>query len=236
MSLFHDVVPNGDIILLLFSYHPKYEDISAKPLEDPNDKIAPSPFSPFPDEDPPPNEDEDVSDDELPPPKSIRQTVRIRVSSSKLSGFPAFIMLLEDKLPPEQRTWNPDRPGFDGTTEVHLKHDDPTAMLLLMKILHEKFDQVPNVDSNTLWELAILLGKYNLRNDYLKVCYTEWRRKGLNLQGQDVTGAMLYFCLSWLFEDEYMFYDLSKQLVLESRSRLRTDLPIPGYILGSYIL
>lgn len=208
MTLYHEVWPGGDVVLRMFIYWPGRREESAEVQDD-------------------------FSDDGIPPPDHVRETVWIRVSSDRLSSCsPAFANL------PKGETTSPEEPPEDDeidlhlATELRLEDDDPTAMLLLMNIIHGQFDEVPKVDPNTLWELAILLDKYKFQSSHLKVCYGEWRQKGFDLKKGNITGALLHLCLCWLFDDEYLFPDFSKHLILESRGRITTDLPIPEDILG----
>ena len=163
----------------------------------------------------------------LPPSIPSEVDVRIQVDSGLLKRIsPAFKYKFRNVFAPDY--------SFDlhGPIGVAFPDDDPTAMLVLMKIVHGSQDDVPVVDSTLLAEVIILSAKYQVPMIQFKKQFHKWGKEIPKLEEANTAGTLLWVCLSWWFGDRVMFKDATKRLILESRGRERTDLPIPGGIMG----
>jgi hypothetical protein len=109
---------------------------------------------------------------------------------------------------------------------IHLPHEDADMMLLLMAIVHTKFEQVPRkLDLSQLVELASICQKYDM-NAKVRPYIAGWLRPHQEHIMQP--GYEKWLCVSHQFGLDADYAKLSKHLAIECRVNRKNELLAPG--------
>jgi hypothetical protein len=210
MSSTHDIVPDGDVVLIL----------QQLPTENP---------SAVPDHATQTNQP-DGTTAESPPSEEIR----VRVSSTHLSSVSAYFKAMFNSHFVEGNSLHQ-----DGFVEVTLLDDYPPDVLLLLKIAYSVAGDTPILDSDTFESIASLMEKYLFDTDlvipHLARYYSQWEAETENAEEEDddeFSTALLRVCLSRIVKDEKNFKKSTRRVLVEVRDRISSRLPIPDELLG----
>ena len=125
-------------------------------------------------------------------------------------------------------------------SEIPLPDDDPEALLLLLRIAHLKFKDLPNTISfRALYRLAVICDKY----DAVGVVKPFWDRYGAPyLNHIEEQGYEEWLYIAWTFGMEDVCMKVMNKLILEtiitmgnlSRAGRRLGPIFPPYAVGEY--
>lgn len=152
-----------------------------------------------------------------------------RVSSRHLIlASPFFSELFQSELTRNARVQSPD------CIEVPLMGDDPDALLILMRLVHGRFKEVPRrVNLATLTQIAILVDKYEL-TETTDLLIQGWIMGIKDKIPQQLTKDVLsYLLIAAVFDYEGVLIEASRVALQTSNEVVRNDgLPIPKQIIG----
>ncbi|KAI9844826.1 MAG: hypothetical protein M1837_005244 [Sclerophora amabilis] len=125
-----------------------------------------------------------------------------------------------------------------GMVEIPLPDDDPSALLILLNIIHGYIRKVPQkVNFLMLTQLSVLIDKYEL-HEVAELISSQWvseLSKDMPCSFTDETLPWIF--VSWVFQKRELFLEATKIAMRESRCMLRDapghELPIPSSISGS---
>ncbi|KAF7945758.1 uncharacterized protein EAE97_004796 [Botrytis byssoidea] len=129
-----------------------------------------------------------------------------------------------------------------GKLEVPLPDDNPTAMKILINIIHGRMSMVPlKIALELFCQIAILVDKYQCR-EIVQLLPPVWKNEFSHTfsQGQWVD-IVHWVCIAWQFELEDEF--LKATQIIRERSSwtmenligcIKYDLPIPNYVVGKF--
>ncbi|TGO38694.1 hypothetical protein BHYA_0069g00130 [Botrytis hyacinthi] len=158
---------------------------------------------------------------------------RLLVSSKHMSlGSPVFRAMLQGEFK-EAVTLK-----TVGKLEVPLPDDHPSAMKILINIIHGRMNMVPlNIELELFTQIAILVDKYQCR-ETLRFLFPVWKN-GLSdtFSEPSWTNIARWVCIAWQFELEDEFIKAT-QMIREKSDRsleslmdsIKYDLPIPKYV------
>lgn len=111
--------------------------------------------------------------------------------------------------------------GFQEATSadrtISFPDDDAQTLLLLFRICHLRFSEVPQtLDLNQLFETAVLCDKYDIVT-LIRPWLSKWQQPLLPRAGEDDDEKWLF--ISWTLGDSGIFERIVKKLVLTSESR-----------------
>jgi hypothetical protein len=126
------------------------------------------------------------------------------------------------------------------TSKIPLPDDDPDALLLLLRIAHLKFKDLPGrITFRDLYRLAVICDKY----DTVGVVRPFWDRYGAPfLTHIEEQGHEEWLYIAWTFGIEDVCLKIVKKLVLEttitvgklSRAGRSLEPILPPYAVGGY--
>jgi len=120
-------------------------------------------------------------------------------------------------------------------TEVVLRGDDPDALLMLLRLIHGRFRQVPRmVDLRNLTQIAILVDKYELF-ETTELLADQWLSGAKGTLPAELNDDLLsWMFIAGVFGEKSIFKRVSRVAKFESKGLLRArNLPIPGQDLGT---
>lgn len=103
--------------------------------------------------------------------------------------------------------------------------DNPDAMLLILKLLHHRSNDVPReVDLGMLYEIVLIADKYDLTEALVPwvIIWTGHHREQ-QLFGS-ASSPELQLCISWMLRDSTTFKEISRRLILETTLDASEDL------------
>ena len=163
--------------------------------------------------------------------KARTATIKMRVSSKHLSvASPVFKALFHQGFQ-EGKTLE-----RTGCLEVKLDDDDPNALLILLRLCHCKFKDVPRkLEVNALKEVARLLDKYFLHDSIPELYVEEWcAALALDHELSEET-MTVWACICSVFGRREKLHNLAKRMVLHSTQRIKAiGLPVQG-VLGKLL-
>lgn len=111
--------------------------------------------------------------------------------------------------------------GFQEATSIDrtisFPDDDAHTFLLLLRICHLRFSEVPQtLNLNQLYKIAILCDKYDMVA-LIRPWLSKWQEPLLPRAGEDDDEKWLF--ISWTLGDSEIFERIVKKLVLTSESR-----------------
>ena len=120
--------------------------------------------------------------------------------------------------------------GFQEATSadrtIYFLDDDVQTLLLLLRICHLRFSEVPQtLDLDQLFETAILCDKYDIVT-LIRPWLSKWQEPLLPQAGEDDDEKWLF--ISWTLGDSVVFERIVEKLVLKSEGREE------GQCIGSY--
>lgn len=120
--------------------------------------------------------------------------------------------------------------GFQEATSadrtISFPDDDAQTLLLLLRICHLRFSEVPQtLDLNQFFETAILCDKYDMVS-LIRPWLSKWQEPLLPRAGEDDDKQWLF--ISWTLGDSVVFERIVEKLVLKSEGRGE------GQCIGSY--
>ena len=181
--------------------------------------------------------------------------IRFQVSSSALClASPVFSAMVGVKGKFKESKSLQEKKGGEPPLEITLSDDNPKALAVILRIIHHQHDSVPkSLAEENLWEIAILVDKYDLREATLPwTCL--WAKPYLKLDGSPLASCTYFtgdkgIFLAYAFGNEVLFRSISKNIILTwkfnwfahclmSPSGNSTDLFkfVPQPIVGIYIL
>jgi hypothetical protein len=130
--------------------------------------------------------------------------------------------------------------GAGRPAEVRLPDDNPSALWLLLYIIHGQPKKVPTkLSLNMLACVTVLIDKYQL-HDVAAVMTDLWY-ESLNtspapVHGYTVPQVLQWICIAWVLHKKEKFSSMTKVAMRNSENHLSTvgfiDLPIPAGVLG----
>ena len=126
-----------------------------------------------------------------------------------------------------------------GRAQLRLPDDNPTALLILMNLIHGQLRKIPEkVDMDTLIEISLLVGKYELvestgwfADRWLSELETERVEK-------DTTTMLSWIWVSFVFEKSSYFRSSTTIAIQNLDKEVKPDdtrLPIPEVIFSRYL-
>ena len=151
---------------------------------------------------------------------SSEGSARFQVSSSALClASPVFRAMLGAKSKFKESKDLQEKKCGEPPLEITLGDDDPKALAIILRIIHHQPSYVPeSLSEQNLWQIAILLDKYDLR-EATKFWIDLWVKPYLNPAGQPLalssyfTGGRGIF-LAYAFGNEILFKSISKDIIL----------------------
>ena len=134
-----------------------------------------------------------------------------------------------------QSTHTHDAPSEEHSlARLPLSDDDPDALLLLMRLMHVQFKDVPReVDLGTLAQIATLVDKYELL-ETTHLSADGWI-SGIkdSIPTELNTDLLAWMLIAEVFEDETISKQVKERAIFESKGRMDAfGFNIPGQILG----
>lgn len=122
-----------------------------------------------------------------------------------------------------------------GTVEIPLPDDHPTALLILLNIVHGHTRRVPRqVDFRMLTQIAILVDKYQC-HEAVEMFTDSWCQRVAGAMPQSFTDDLMpAVCVYWVFGQPAEFKHVTQLAQTESKSAISEKvLPIPSRIIGN---
>ena len=174
---------------------------------------------------------------------SFNRVARFQVSSSALClASPVFRTMLstgrggrfkESKDLQEKKSGEP-------TVEITLKDDNPDALAVILRIIHHQHDFVPeSLSERNLWQIAILVDKYDLR-EVTKLWIELWVRPYLKPNGSPLPSSSYFkgykgIFLAYAFGNGILFKRISKGIILNWESTPDQHIMRPRYYVESLL-
>lgn len=172
-------------------------------------------------------------------PSDKSTTIFICVSSSALSiASPVWKKFLYPPWAAPSTHSSPTLP----VSQIECTDDDPTALLLLLRIAHLQFRHIPTIlDYSTLLQVAILCDQYactSLVYPWIESWLLEEEKESKE------EGKEGYLFIAWVFGRDHVFEALAKKLVLEIKTGQEGECltkngkampePMPNGIIGKF--
>lgn len=126
--------------------------------------------------------------------------------------------------------WAKSKPHLSGTTwMVELPDDDVAAMHLILKITHNKPDEVPDLLSlDELFDITVLSDKYDLTRQ-LKPWASQWIKpfKCCSYAAAKAVDNEKLLWISWELGDNILFHNTTRELLLYSKLSSMGELQLP---------
>lgn len=155
---------------------------------------------------------------------------KFQVSSRHLAlASPVFKGMVQCGLTQSQQLQS------QSSTEVVLQDDDPDALLILLRLIHGRFRQVPRtVALGTLTQIAILVDKYELF-ETTDPLIDQWLLGAKETLPAELNDDLLsWMFIAGVFKDKSISKRVSQIARFESKGLLKArNLPIPGQDLGT---
>ena len=181
---------------------------------------------------------------------------RFQVSSSALClASPVFRAMVGAKGKFKESKRLQERKSGEQPMEITLKDDNPKALAVILSIIHHQHDSVPeSLPEENLWQIAILIDKYDLR-EVTKLWTNVWVQPYVGFAGLPLASSFYFngdrgVFLAYAFCREMIFRSISKNIILTWRcdpdqhllypsgflatSRVRFEF-VPQPIVGIYI-
>lgn len=117
--------------------------------------------------------------------------------------------------------------------EVHFAEDDATALLLVLRIAHLQFHQIPQVlDIHEMVSLAVVCDTYDtarLVRPWIKQWEESLKKRAIFVEGP---GHEEYLFLAWTFGDLVSYEKIARRLIFNSTSNNEGQLYADGKLLG----
>ena len=142
---------------------------------------------------------------------------QFQVSSSALClASPVFRAMLGAKGKFKESKDLQEKKGCEPPLEITLSDDDPKALAIILRIIHHQHEHVPeSLAEENLWQIAILVDKYDLREATM-IWINLWVKPYLNSDiapSSYFTGDRGIF-LAYVFSNEDLFQSISKDIIL----------------------
>ncbi|KAL8919108.1 MAG: hypothetical protein Q9172_005138 [Xanthocarpia lactea] len=206
-SSWHELDPDGDVVLILISSSSKNEDPLPKDTDKPaiGEIVAAEPAV----------EDLTVGDSML------------AVEADAEDPYEIFHVSFKEGQ----------ELSSQGHTDLPLPDDDHAALLILLNLIHGQIRKVPRtVDLGMLTNLAILVDKYELL-EATEMVMDHWIQGLESDIPLSFTNDLLpWICISWVFRKPEIFSKITRVAQLESEGLLEANqLPIPQSVLGIFL-
>jgi hypothetical protein len=222
--------PHGDVVLILDQY-PKVEPTSSSTVAITNTIVTGSGGSSSAAEGA-----QDAGENENEP-----KHVNMLVSSKHMMlASPVFEAMLKNQYKEGRML------ASKGTVDIALPDDDPDAFVVLLNIIHGRPKKVPRqIDLALMTKISILVDKYQM-HEVVGVFSDMW----IEVLKADVpkvttalvppklltTDVLLWLCISWVFENDAVFKEVTELLMRTGDSELDqellNELPIPEAVIS----
>ena len=145
---------------------------------------------------------------------SSEGSARFQVSSNALClASPVFRAMLGAKSKFKESKDLQEQKGSESPLEITLSDDDPKALAIILRIIHHQLGYVPALlAEENLWEIAILVDKYDL-GDTAKIWANLWVKPYLTSESSYFAGDR-GISLAYVLNNEDLFKRISKDIIL----------------------